>query len=413
MLEHLGKKRYALPFVVFLVVACAMSMVVYPMVTAEPKNLPLGILSLDEGAETPQGPMNAGEAIVAQVMSTKASDESEAQAVAWTTYETQEALDEAIANEELYAAVVIPADFSASQVQAQMAEAQAFAAQAAQIAAAQAAEATTGNPTNPQEALPTLPQNEQLATDTLEISPLSVIIDEGKNPMAASTVETMLTTMLTQQNLPYTIERVDEVNIGSGSLNMAQQFTVIPTFIMTMICSVALYVLTRAPKTASRRERWNVVGIQAALAVCLSWLVGFGTTAILETSGLSIPSLDTGLFLWLASFCLMLLFVGCLDIAVPFGAVVILICFAGGMACGNLPYELLPTFYQDWLYPWVPQHFIGDGVRQIFYTNGTFANSAATGLVWTGIIGAIALCVAPFIPHVTRNDSTKPHPVCE
>ncbi len=411
MLERLGKKRYALPFVVFLVVASVMSMVVYPMVTAEPRNLPLGILSLDEGVETPQGTVNAGEVIVAQVTETEASNADGVQAVAWSTYETRKALDEAIANEELYAAIVIPSDFSASQVQAKMAEAQALAAQAAQIAAAQAAAANTGTPTSPQEAPPTLPQNEQPTTDTPEISPLSVIIDEGKNPMAASTVETMLTTMLAQQNLPYTVERINEVNIGGGTLNMAQQFTVIPAFIMTMICSVALYVLTRAPKTTSRRERWSVVGIQAALAVCLSWLIGFGTTAILETGGLSIPSLDTGLFLWLASFCLMLLFVGCLDIATPLGAVIILVCFAGGMACGNLPYELLPTFYQDWLYPWVPQHFIGEGVRQIFYTGATVMNPAAASLAWFGVIGAAALCVFPFIPRSESKDGPKPGPV--
>ena len=107
MLERLGKKRYALPFVVFLVVASVMSMVVYPMVTAEPRNLPLGILSLDEGVETPQGTVNAGEVIVAQVTETEASNADGVQAVAWSTYETRKALDEAIANEELYAAIVV------------------------------------------------------------------------------------------------------------------------------------------------------------------------------------------------------------------------------------------------------------------------------------------------------------------
>lgn len=377
MLERLGRKRYALPFAVFLTVACVMSAVVYPMVTAEPRNLPLGILSLDEGVETPQGTVNAGESIVSQVMGSENGNGDDTQTVAWTEYESQEALDEAIANEKLYAAVVIPADFSASQARAKAAEAQAFEAQTAQIAA------------------------------------LSVIIDEGKNPMAASTVETMLTGMLVRQGLPYAVERVDEADIGGGTLNMAQQFTVIPVFIMTMVCSVALYALTRAPKTAARGERWKAVGIQAALAVCLSWLVGFGTTAILETSGLSIPSLDTGLFLWLASFCLMMLFVGCLDVAAPLGAAVIIVCFAGGMTCGNLPYELLPTFYQDWLYPWVPQRFIGDGVRQIFYTGATFANPAAVGLAGAGVIGIAALCLAPFVPRSASGDATRPGPACE
>lgn len=406
MLEKWEKRRYAVPFGVFVVVACVMSLVVYPMVTAKPKNLPLGILSLDEGAETPQGVLNAGAAMVEQVLGSQ-GDEGETQAVAWTEYESQQALDEAIENEELYAAVVIPADFSASQAQAKMAEAQALAAQAARIAAAQAAAESTGGPSAPQGAA-AVPQTAPEAADIPEVAPLAVIVDEGKSPLAASTVEAMLTGMLSQQGLSYSIEHVDEADIGGGTLNMAQQFTVIPAFIMTMICSVALYALTHAPKTAGRSARCKAAGIQTALALCLSWLVGFGTAAILVASGLSIPVLDTGLFLWLASFCLMLLFVGCLDVALPLGAVVILVCFAGGMACGNLPFELLPAFYQDWLFPWVPQHFIGDGVRQIFYTGATAANPAAIGLVWTGILGAAALCVAPLMPHAARKSEAGP-----
>lgn len=410
MLEKLGKKRYVLPFAVFLVAACVMSLVVYPMVTAEPKGLPLGILSLDEGAESPQGALNAGETIVEQIL--ESQDGEETQAVAWTKYDSRVALDEAVENEELYAAIVIPPDFSQSQIDAKAAEAKAAAAQAEQAAKAAAARAsakaddadgasspngaaTQGDPSGGAES--GIPEAAAGSADIEipKISPLTVIVDAGKNPMAASTVETMLTSMLAEQGLAYNLEVVDEADIGGGTLNMAQQFTVLPVFVMSMICSVALFAATRTAKSAPRSQRWKAVGVQAALILVLSWLIGFGTTAIVETSGLSIPSLDTGLFLWLASFCLMLLFVGCLDIATPLGAVVILGCFACGMACGNLPYELLPTFYQDWFYPWVPQHFIGDGIHQIFYTGATAANPASEGLIGTGLVGAIALCIAP------------------
>ncbi|WP_139652285.1 ABC transporter permease [Raoultibacter phocaeensis] len=426
MVEKLGKKRYVLPFAAFLVVACVMSLVVYPMVTAEPKGLPLGILSLDEGAQSPQGALNAGETIVEQIL--ESQDEEETHAVTWTEYDSQEALDEAIENEELYAAIVIPSDFSQSQVDAKTAEAIAAAAQteqAAKVAAARASAeasetegASSPNGTTPQGDLSSGAQSSipnaaagSADSEIPKISPLAVIIDEGKNPLAASTVKTMLTSMLAEQGLAYTLEIVDEADIGGGTLNMAQQFTVLPVFIMSMICSVALFVATKPAKDATRSQRFKTIGMQAMFILVLSWLIGFGTTALVETSGLSIPSLDTGLFLWLASFCLMLLFVGCLDIATPLGAVVILGCFACGMACGNLPYELLPTLYQDWLYPWVPQHFIGDGIRQIFYTGATAANPAAGGLIGAGFVGAIALCVAPLVAHSTGKAVNTDPPI--
>ena len=60
-----GHVRLALPSAIVLVVACVMGLVFYPMAHMEMRDLPFAVLSLDEGAQTPAGQMNAGNMLVA------------------------------------------------------------------------------------------------------------------------------------------------------------------------------------------------------------------------------------------------------------------------------------------------------------------------------------------------------------
>ena len=59
-----GHVRLALPSAIVLVVACVMGLVFYPMAHMEMRDLPFAVLSLDEGAQTPAGQMNAGNMLV-------------------------------------------------------------------------------------------------------------------------------------------------------------------------------------------------------------------------------------------------------------------------------------------------------------------------------------------------------------
>ncbi|MEI3232371.1 MAG: hypothetical protein V8S24_14745 [Gordonibacter pamelaeae] len=170
------------------------------------------------------------------------------------------------------------------------------------------------------------------------------------------------------------MERRNAGDLGGGSLNMAVQFTVLPAFILTLVCSVSLFAVTRAKKGATRSQRLRTAGVQLAATAALSCCVGFGVAGIAGIAGLAIPVAETGLFLWLASFCLMTFFVGCLDIAVGLGALVIVAVFACGLRqTGNLPYEFLPAIWQEWRY----RRFIAEGARSLYYLGGSAWNASA------------------------------------
>ncbi|MDR1712714.1 MAG: hypothetical protein LBR39_00940 [Coriobacteriales bacterium] len=122
MFEVLGNRRYALPLVAVLVIFCVMSLVVYPILNAAPKDVPFALLNLDEGADTPAGYVNAGEAIVENMTGGAALPAGQESPIVWTVFDSQSALDEALENNEFYGALIIPAGFTADTAAAKAAE---------------------------------------------------------------------------------------------------------------------------------------------------------------------------------------------------------------------------------------------------------------------------------------------------
>ena len=110
MFEKLGKRKFAVPLLVAVVIACVMSVMFYPMANMEMKGLPFAVLSLDEGVEGPQGTVNAGDALVENV--TAAADAGDGGSpIAWTQVGSQGELDEALENGEFYGALIVPEGF--------------------------------------------------------------------------------------------------------------------------------------------------------------------------------------------------------------------------------------------------------------------------------------------------------------
>lgn len=335
-----GRKLLVLPFVGMIVVATLIALVVYPVVSASPKDLPLAIVSLDRSVQTPQGTMNIG-AKMADTISSAGGDESP---IAWTRIDNTQELDERMASNEFYAAIIIPEDFTASSMAAQR-----------------------GSGVQ---------------------SPLTVEINQGKNPMIADTVETMLGSMVASNGVAVEIEYYHAVPEGMGAGNIAQQISYMLAMIITIVCSILLFRATKPEKGATRKERAIACVIQivyaAILAFCIGWFASFFMTSIV---GIELSFVETMLFLFLASFGLIMLFIAFFNWHIALGAIVLAVVVVCGLTTALLPYELLPAFWRDWLYPWVPQRFVADGLRQVLYEGAGGWNSAGATLFGIAVAG--------------------------
>lgn len=364
MRNKLGARRYGLPVLVVLLMACVFSLIFYPMTHIHPKGLQFAVLSLDEGMSTPAGEVNAGGGIVEAMVGQ--SDDLDA-TVVWTPVDSQEALDVALADNEYYGAVVIPADFTARRAAAQ----------------------TTGE----------------------DQPSLRVQLDNARSPLVANLMRTQIASVFEQMGVGTDIE-VIHAGPSAASANMigtmlSQQLSVMPTVLFSLICSALLSLLVVPVRGLERASRPPALGRQLGGIAVLSLLVGAVVWCMLRLIADVDVTATAFVFLWMSAAALMLVFTGAFDIHPALGALVAIGIFALGTSCGILPLEVLPVFWQDWVYGWVPQRFIGEGMRQIVYMGAGVWNRAGLPLVLTGCAGLVLAALSMLVPS-RRPTTTEP-----
>lgn len=320
-----------------------------------------GTGALKEGAQSLSGMINAS------LSSDSSSEEEEntlTDAIAWRVYDSQASLEEAVANEELYVAIVVPENFSEALLDSKMGDGDA--------------------------------------------EPLQIIINEAKSPMITNSIKPVITNLFGTQGVPYEIVSINPIDDSGSMLPYAMMIATMPTFLTAIIATILLYLLTKAPAGVSRKDKIQVAGIRTILITILSGLIGFGLAGLLHLYGIQVPIVELGLFMWIASAALILLFLGLVSLAPPLGVLTILCCFGFGMTLATLPYEMLPAFYQEWVWPWAPQHYISDGVRQILYTGAGFINSSTTILLAMGGVGLACLFLSALLPEIKHEDDHNP-----
>ncbi len=353
MFEKMGKKKYAVPLGALCGFLLLMSLLMYPMLHSEPANVPFAILSLDQGVETAGGTVNAGDALVEKVSGAQPSESGEAEnsasPIAWTVFTSQSEFDEAVESSEFYGGVVISEDFTQTQLAAQ--------------------------------AKPTV----------------QLITDSAKNASLAQSLQASLTSTLKDAGIVVDTSAVHDVDLGNSSAGaMLGQLSVAPLLAMSMTGSMIMFLVTRAKKGASRKERAKTFGIQMAYAAGLSLCVAAADMFIAcVVGGMDLPLMTLLPYQWLCGFSIMALLVGIMNVAFALGTVGMMACM-GTMSCAYIAPEMLPAAWLDWVYPWSPAHFVVEGVRQVVFLGAGVLNSdslcmlviAALGLAF-GLVGVL------------------------
>lgn len=379
MFEKLGKKAIVAPVGIGIVLCCILSLAVSPMLRANPQNVPFAIVNLDKGAITIAGDSNIGKTMTDNLVSgeislgsgdDKSSSNSFSDAVSWTQLSSEEELKEALANNEYYGGIMIPANFTSQQ-------------------------------TNSAVGLSNAPE-------------LTVYLNKGKNPQMATSMQTALAAAMLKKGVAVNVEMVNDADIGNGMMSetMAVQMLVMPLFMLSMIGSViASLVFWHKDATELRKKNvWFAAVAQAAFVLVLSAIMA-GLALFIDTvaGGLSLPGGRIYPFIWFACFCCMLCFVSLCDACFPLGALVAVGTFALGMGTAMLAPEMLPSFWADWVCPWAPQAHIGNGVRTIIYFGHMPGSTDLLPLAGFGVVGALALLAATLLPK--RKEAGKQHSV--
>ncbi|MGG0646338.1 DUF3533 domain-containing protein [Bacillus mycoides] len=363
--------------VIALLVVFIFSLTLFPIVQPKPKNLPIAIVNEDQGVEIPNQPkMNMGQTIVDNMKKTSKSEEEPA--VKWVEVQNKEAVQKGLNNQEYYAALVIPKDFSTKQ-----------------------ASLRTPQPSSPEVEI-FINQGMNTAASTMAGQMLNAIVDNMNNTVRTQLLEglkakgaTLTADQVSNVVTPIT-KKVTNVNeIGKNSANGNSPMSLFqPLWIASLASAAIIFIAISKMPVGTRKENFVLKLKQIVTGAIVTLVIGFGLTWIADGMvGLNIPNFtDTALFLSITSFCFFLMISAVLSLVGLKGiGIFALLLFFGAPLLALAP-EMMSPFYQDWIYSWLPMRFMIEGLREIFFFGKGLAwNTPLTVLVWIGVVSVVII----------------------
>ncbi|MFA2808057.1 YhgE/Pip domain-containing protein [Bacillus mycoides] len=379
--------------VIALLVVFIFSLTLFPTVQPKPKNLPIAIVNEDQGVEIPNQPkMNMGQTIVDNMKKTSKSEEEPA--VKWVEVQNKEAVQKGLNNQEYYAALVIPKDFSTKQ-----------------------ASLRTPQPSSPEVEI-YINQGMNTAASTMAGQMLNGVVDNMNNNVRTQLLEgfkakgaTLTTDQVSKLVTPIT-KKVTNVNeIGKNSANGNSPMSLFqPLWIASLASAAIIFIAISKTQVGTRKENFVLKLKQIVTGAIATLVIGFGLTWIADGMvGLNIPNFtDTALFLSITSFCFFLMISAVLSLVGLKGiGIFALLLFFGAPLLALAP-EMMSPFYQDWVYAWLPMRFMIEGLREIFFFGkGLSWSTPLTVLVWIGVVSMVIILATAFKRSVVKEQKTE------
>ncbi|MFB5253513.1 YhgE/Pip domain-containing protein [Bacillus mycoides] len=379
--------------VVALLVVFIFSLTLFPTVQPKPKNLPIAIVNEDQGVEIPnQAKMNMGQTIVDTIKKTSKSDEEPA--VKWVEVKNKESVQTGLNNQEYYAALVIPKDFSVKQ-----------------------ASLRTPQPSSPEIEI-LINQGMNTAASTMAGQMLNGVVDNINNNVRTQLLEgfeakgTTLTTDQVSKLVTPITKKVTNVNeIGKNSANGNSPISLFqPLWIASLASAAIIFIAISKMPVGTRKENFILKLKQILAGAIAALVIGFGLTWIADGMvGLNISNFrDTALFLSITSFSFFLMISAVLSLMGLKGiGIFALLLFFGAPLLALAP-EMLSPFYQDWIYSWLPMKFMIEGLREIFFFGkGLSWSTPVTVLVWIGVVSMVIVLVTAFKRSAIKEHKTE------
>ncbi|WP_144508416.1 YhgE/Pip domain-containing protein [Bacillus mycoides] len=389
----LKNKLLFLSPIIALLVVFIFSLTLFPSVQPKPKNLPIAIVNEDQGVEIPnQAKMNMGQTIVDMIKKTSKTDEEPA--VKWVEVKNKESVQKGLNNQEYYAALVIPKDFSTKQ-----------------------ASLRTPQPSSPEVEI-YINQGMNTAASTMAGQMLNGVVDNMNNNVRTQLLEgfkakgTTLTTDQVSKLVTPITKKVTNVNeIGKNSANGNSPIALFqPLWIASLASAAIIFIAISRMPVGTRKENFVLKLKQIITGAIAALVIGFGLTWIADgIVGLNISNFtDTALFLSITSFSFLLMISAVLSLVGLKGiGLFALLLFFGAPLLALAP-EMMSPFYQDWIYSWLPMRFMIEGLREIFFFGKGLAwNTPITVLVWIGVVSMVIILGTALKRSVVKEHKTE------
>ena len=379
--------------VVALLVVFIFSLTLFPTVQPNPKNLPIAIVNEDQGVEIPNQPkMNMGQTIVDNMKKTSKSEKEPA--VKWIEVKNEETLQNGLNDQEYYAALVIPKDFSTKQ-----------------------ASLRTPQPSSPEVEI-FINQGMNTAASTMAGQILNSVVDNMNNNVRKQILEglkekeaTLTADQVSNVVTPITKKVINVNEIGKNSANGNSPISLFqPLWIASLASAAIIFIAISKMPVGTRKENFILKLKQIITGAVAAFVIGFGLTWIADGMvGLNISNFtDTALFLTITSFSFFLMISAVLSIVGLKGISIFALLLFFGAPLLSLAPEMLSPFYQDWVYTWLPMRFMIEGLREIFFFGkGLSWSTPVIVLIWIGAVSIVIILAPALKRSVVRGHKTE------
>jgi len=350
----------AAPIAVAVVLGLILMSAILPMIKMSPKNIPVGIVAADQG--------EIGKTLAAGFM------QNAPETVKFIQFDSVAQLEKAMDERDVYGALVLPQDFSAKLA--------------------------------------------TLRTDAPEKATVQIYVNEGANPTVATLMQNALTTMASMLNAQLSAQmlsgnaaasipaarvldyanpvQTEIVKVhATGNLGNAPLSFLTGVWFTSLIGAVALYLFGNKRRFESRADKLKLNTIQSVmpfvyglvagyvLAWYSTWLYGFEYE--------SFNKVALYLALVVAAFVFMI-FATLRWLKLPSVVIYVLLMFFS-MAAVQLAPEMLPEFYRNYIFSWLPIRIYVDGLREILFFSGDYFNGYSMILVWILVVALVLVWV--------------------
>lgn len=373
------------PVIVIMVIGLILMPAILPIVKMNPKHVPIGLVVLDEG--------EIGKTLTEKLL------ENAPDVVEFKQFETEDSLNEAMFDREIYGGFVLPEDFSS--------------------------------------------KIETLQSEQPEKAVVRIYINEGANAQAATSVETALTNMVTMMNDQLSEQMLTQIQAKTDEMkeqlaplfeahgdnsplaqvdamispiepskvhdfahpiesetikvNEANELGNAPiaylmvTWFSSMIGAIVLYLAGTKRSFSSKAEKWKFHALQSILPFIYALIAGYTftwySTWIFEFELESFHKVALYIAVTVSTFIFMI-FATLRWLSLPSIVIFILLMFFSMPSVMLVP-EMMPAFYRDYIVTWLPMRIYAEGLRELLFFSKDFMNGYTNILIWILVIALV------------------------
>lgn len=368
------KLAWAAPIAVILIIAL-FSVNLFAQGNPQVKNLPVALIVNDEGQHVEM-------VLEAVEQMSKGVDGSEP-VIAFTN-EKEENIESLFADKTYYAALVIPEGYNDTLQNAltnnQAAKLQIYINQGFNMTGANFAKTALNSFVSGVNDQYSANFSAQLGTEKIDATQASILVNtivaEEKiyNPITASTAN------------------------GSAPTLLA-----VPAWVGALIGGFIVFLATSSifkKELLTRKQTLGLIGGQVLFGIIIALFSGFTVATLAQIAGINMPSYFlVAFFVSFAAFCFYLL-VSAITAWIGKPAITLfMVVMLLGMGVLMTPQEMLPSFFVNFIRPWVPIRFASEGLREIFYFgSGFYTGASFNTILGIGIAGLVIFLLSIFKP---------------